>query len=140
MRYPVRSEFMTNTTRCLKHAFHHGILICMICMIGLNSAPECHAGSARVRNRTATHGGAQRRAGTDAPHRAVEGDMRFEYGNIIRNRSSSCSSNLSCNDFKEASSHCGGLMLRLLDLVSYSALGGVLLETPDAPRTHRSNT
>jgi hypothetical protein len=47
---------------------------------------------------------------------------------------------LFCIDLKEAASHCGGLVLRLLDLVSYSDRGGVLLETPDAPRIHLSNT
>jgi hypothetical protein len=34
---------------------------------------------------------------------------------------------------------CGGLH-RLLDLVSDSALGSVLLETPNAPRIHLPNT
>jgi hypothetical protein len=37
-------------------------------------------------------------------------------------------------------SRCGGLVLSLLDLVSDSAPGGVLLETPNAPRIHRPNT
>jgi hypothetical protein len=86
-------ESITITDMCSRDGFHHGILVCMS---GLNSAPECYAGSARVRNRTATHGGAQRRAGMDAAHHAVRNDLRVEHERVLMNCSSAYSLNLFC--------------------------------------------